>query len=268
MSLKKKIRKIVSSIFPKGYSKEKYKLFFYNFFSPKNVKFEVIKNDEVVSYKTNIDSETIITAEALYHVLPDFNYYQNFYKVKPNDIVIDAGANLGHISIYLSKKVGVDGKIYAFEPDGKNIQSLKKNISLNKDLPDNIVIEDLLLWNENTLIDFEEAGTVGSSAVWFSGSENIVKKQAVSIDSWVDKKGIKKLDFIKMDIEGAEIEALDGCVETIKKFSPNFAIASYHIVNGEQTYIKVEEFFKRINYPCKTIKFRGNEIITFAGELN
>lgn len=190
-------------------------MFFYNFFSPKNVKFEVIKNDEVVSYKTNIDSETIITAEALYHVLPDFSYYQNFYKVKPNDIVIDAGANLGHISIYLSKKVGVDGKIYAFEPDGKNTQSLKKNISLNKDLPNNIVIEDLLLWNENTLIDFEEAGTVGSSAVWFSGSENVVKKQAVSIDSWVDKKGIKKLDFIKMDIEGAEIEALDGCVETI-----------------------------------------------------
>ena len=68
-----------------------------------------------------------------------------------------------------------------------------------------------------------------------------------------------------MDIEGAEIEALDGCLQTIRDFSPNFAIASYHVVNGEQTYIKVEEFFKNINYPCKTIRFRKNEIITFAG---
>ena len=68
-----------------------------------------------------------------------------------------------------------------------------------------------------------------------------------------------------MDIEGAEIEALEGCVQTVQKLSQNFAIASYHFVNGEQTYIKVEEFFKKINYPYKTVRFRKNEIITFAG---
>ena len=68
-----------------------------------------------------------------------------------------------------------------------------------------------------------------------------------------------------MDIEGAEIEALEGCIQTIKNLEPNFAIASYHIVNNEQTFIKVEKFFASINYPYKTVTFRGNEIITFAG---
>ena len=62
---------------------------------------------------------------------------------------------------------------------------------LNIDLPDNIVIEDLLLWNENTLIDFEEAGTVGSSAVWFSENANIVKKQAVTLDSWAKERKLR-----------------------------------------------------------------------------
>ena len=68
-----------------------------------------------------------------------------------------------------------------------------------------------------------------------------------------------------MDIEGAEIEALDGCIDTIKSLKPNFAIASYHIVNGEQTYIKVEKFFAKLNYPYKTVRFKSNEVITFAG---
>lgn len=268
MSLKKKVRKTLSLFFPKGYQKEKFKLFFYNVVSPTNVKFGIENSNKGVLFKTNFKGINLTTAEALYHVRPDFDYYQHFYDVKDGDVVIDAGANLGHISIYLSKKAGENGNIYAFEPDKFNIEKMKKNMALNPDLPNNIVIKDLLLWNENTWIDFEEAGTVGSSAVWFSGKENVVKKEAVTIDSWAISNNISKLDFIKMDIEGAEIEALDGCVEVIKKFKPNFAIASYHIVNGEPTYIKVEEFFKKINYPCKTIKFRGNEIITFAGKLN
>jgi hypothetical protein len=123
----------------------------------------------------------------------------------------------------------------------------------------------LLLWNENKKIDFYEAGTVGSSAVWIKDTEKCVPKEAIRIDDWVLKNNVQKLDFIKMDIEGAEIEALEGCVLTIEKLQPNFAIASYHIVDGAPTYIKVEEFFQKMNYPYKTVRFRKNEIITFAG---
>jgi len=112
-----------------------------------------------------------------------------------------------------------------------NINHIKENIALDKQLENNIVIEDLLLWNENAWVDFYEAGTVGSSAVWMPDNEKVVKKQAVRIDDWVKDNGITKLDFIKMDIEGAEIEAMIGCVETIKNLKPNFAIASYHIVD-------------------------------------
>ena len=123
----------------------------------------------------------------------------------------------------------------------------------------------LLLWNKNEKVNFCETGSVGSSAVWIPNNEKLVKKQAITIDSWVEKNNITQLDFIKMDIEGAEIEALDGCKMIIETLKPDFAIASYHIVNGEQTFIKVEQFFTSMNYPFKTIKFRGNEIITFAG---
>lgn len=266
MGLKKKVKKAISFIVPKGYAKERIKLFFYSFFKRKGISFEILKKGDKVIYKTTYDKTVLLTNEALYPIAEDFNYYQHFYKTKENDIVVDAGANLGHISIFFSKQVGANGKVYCFEPDKFNIERLNNNRRLNSDLPDTtILIEDLLLWNENCLVDFEEAGTVASSAVWFSDNAKIVKKQAVTLDSWAKEKQLTQLDMIKMDIEGAEIEALDGCIEVIKQFKPNFAIASYHIVNGERTYIKVEEFFKKMNYPCKTITFRGNEIITFAG---
>lgn len=260
--MKKRIKKIISYFLPKGRIKEKIKLHYYNFFSSKEFSFKLTESN---SYESNYRNVTIETSEPLYTIAPDFNFYQHFYKVKENDVVLDTGANCGHLSILFSKLVGKDGFVYAFEPDRYNIESIKNNILLNKDLNPNIEIVDLLLWNENIMVNFHEAGTVASSAVWIPDVENCVEKQAILVDDWVKENNIKKLDFIKMDIEGAEIEALDGCIETIRKFKPNFAIASYHVVNGEKTFIKVEQFFKKLSYPFRTIQFKKEEIITFAG---
>ncbi|MDI1318505.1 FkbM family methyltransferase [Flavobacterium sp.] len=263
--MKKAARNFFSSLMPKGNTKEILKLKYYSIFKPKDIVFELTQHNGKMVYKTTFQNVSLFTNEALYPIVADFNYYQHFYKVKPEDVVIDAGANCGHLSILFSNLVGSKGKVYAFEPDRFNIEKIENNSKLNVDLVHNIKIEDLLLWDKNELIDFYEAGTVGSSAVWMPDKEHCVKKRAVKIDDWVKDNNIQKLDFIKMDIEGAEIEALDGCVETIKTLKPNFAIASYHVVNGEKTFVKVEQFFASLNYPFKTITFRGNEIITFAG---
>jgi FkbM family methyltransferase len=267
------IKKTIANFFPSGIFKETLKVFFYNvIFKPKGIKYKLIKDRAIENkilnnfiYETEIKNTSIITNEALYHISQDFDYYQSYYQVKQNDIVLDAGANCGHLSIYFSKRVGSGGTVFAVEPDLINIERIKKNMSLNSDLSSNIIIQELLLWNDNTVIDFYEAGTVGSSAIWIPDIQNVVKKEAIKIDDWVDLNNLQKLDFIKMDIEGAEIEALEGCKNTILSMKPNFAIASYHIINNEPTYIKLEKFFSDLNYPFKTITFRGNEIITFAG---
>jgi FkbM family methyltransferase len=263
--MKKNIKKIISAVFPNGGVKEQIKLAYYSVYKPQHTSFELVKDKDEFVYKTTFKQIAMLTREALYPIVPDFNYYQHFYKVKLGDIVLDAGANCGHLSILFSKLVGKDGMIYAFEPDRFNIARINTNTALNTDLQANIKIEQFLLWNENKWVDFYEAGTVGSSAVWIPDTDKCVQKEAICIDDWVVKNSIEKLDFIKMDIEGAEIEALEGCVQTIENLSPHFAIASYHIVNGKPTYIKVEDFFKKLNYPYQTVRFRKNEIITFAG---
>lgn len=264
--MKKVVKKLLTKLLPNGYFKERVKLFIYRLNKDKNFDFDVIKGESgKIIFKTVYQNRNIYTIEGLYTTAADFDYYQHFYKVKEGDVVIDAGANVGNISLLFSNIIGKRGTVFCFEPDRYNIDFLKESFSLNTNLPNNWQVCDLLLWNENVQLDFQEVGTVGSSAVWISDKNSVVKKTAVTLDSWYLNQDLSKIDFIKMDIEGAEIEALEGCVAIIEKFKPNFAIASYHIVNNEPTYIKLEQFFQKIGYPYQTITFRVNEIITFAG---
>jgi FkbM family methyltransferase len=259
--MKKQIRKALSRLIPKGRIKEALKLRFHNLYAPGGIRFG-LSNKHFI---TKVGNNVFTTTAPLYRIVEDFGFYTNFYKPSGSDVVIDAGANQGFVSLYLASLLDSTGQLWAFEPDGKNIATIKENLSLNPGIATPVTIVDLLLWNKNQMVEFYEAGSVGSSAHYIPDKEKAVMKQAITLDEWVAENNITKIDFIKMDIEGAELEAIEGAVETIKKFKPNFAIASYHIINGEPTYIKLEEMFGEMGYPFKTVRFNSKEIITFAG---
>ena len=251
--------KLFYKILPKALQ-EIVKLRYYNF-KNENYKFEFKENIYTTSSK---NLPAIYTNNPLYFVVNDIDKYEKYYQIKPNDVVLDCGANDGSISLAYSKKTGVQGQVYSFEPDSENIKTFNKNKSLN-DNSNNIKLIDKGIWDKEDTLVFYESGTVGSSVIYEGEHSKKITIEVVSIDTFLENEKLKAIDFIKMDIEGAEIEALEGAVNSIKKFSPSFAIASYHIVNNEPTYIALEAFFKRINYPYKTEFFKDGEIITYAG---
>lgn len=238
------------------------KLKYYNF---KIKEFSFFLNKDVYC-STDNKSWKIFTNSPLYFIVKDLNRYELFYKVSEGDLVIDAGANEGILSLIYSRKVTSTGNVFAFEPDKINIKIFNNNLSLNKNTS-NIRLLEKGLWNKTDSIEFYESGTVGSSV--FYQKNKWIKKfiSTISIDDFVASEKINKLDFIKMDIEGAEIMALEGARNTIITLKPNFTIASYHIVENEVTYKKVEEFFTAMNYPYKTIFYEDGEIITYAGPI-
>lgn len=253
------VKRFFYKLLPKSFI-EFVKLKYYNLKSRKYVFSKLLDN----YHTTEVGKWGAITKRPLYFLVNDIEKYEKYYKIEKDNVVFDAGANEGALSIIYSQKVGAGGKVYSFEPDSINIKLLQGNLNLNAGI-ENIKVVKKGLWNKSEILEFFEAGNVGSSLFYEDKESKKVTIQGISIDDFVEHKKLKKLDFIKMDIEGAEIKALEGAVQTIEKLRPNFAIASYHMVDKKLTYFAVEHFFKQLNYPFKTEFFNDGEIIVYAG---
>jgi FkbM family methyltransferase len=178
----------------------------------------------------------------------NIGYLKN-YKIKPGDIVIDVGGYEGTFSIYAAKIVGEIGKVIVFEPDTENCRRLSENIKLNG--LKNVIIVNKALWCKNGKLKFNNKHTAGASFN-FNASPYAKEIDVVSLDSELNKLGIDKVDFIKMDIEGSEVEALKGAKNVLMQNKVNLAVASYHIINGEETSTEVENILRKFGYQAKT----------------
>ncbi|WP_452231460.1 FkbM family methyltransferase [Lacinutrix sp. MEBiC02595] len=176
-------------------------------------------------------------------VAVDFLIEQYAYKIEneviveaeEGDVVLDIGGCWGDTALYFAHKVGNNGKVYSFEFIPDNLKLFKINTELNPNLLSNIeLISNPVSNNSGDLIYFKDNGP-GSKVLFepFEGQTGTAK--TVSIDDFVKNHAIDKLDFIKMDIEGAEPIALEGAIETIKKFRPKLAIAIYHSIHDLAT---------------------------------
>jgi FkbM family methyltransferase len=144
------------------------------------------------------------------------------------DTVIDCGACWGDTTIEFAASVGDAGTVYAYEFIPRNKEIIAKNIKLNDKLTDRIKLIDNAVWSESNLNAYYKDDGPGTRVEMepFESQEGKVK--TLSIDDLVEKNGLTRVDLIKMDIEGAELEALSGAKETLCKFKPNLAISIYH----------------------------------------
>ncbi len=140
------------------------------------------------------------------------------------EVFIDCGAYDGQSAVLFSKWCENKYKhIYCFEPDKDNLELCKR--TLKEQLVDtSYTIIPKGAWKEDDILFFSQTADVASHIC--DDSENSV--QVTSIDKEFDEKRKEKVTFIKMDIEGAELEALKGAENTIKKYTPKLAISIYH----------------------------------------
>ena len=148
--------------------------------------------------------------------------------VRPGDTVFDIGANIGFFSTLLSRLVGPTGIVVAFEPEPENLSLLRVNIDINR--CDNVKIVASAVGTEPGRSTFSldlatgstghlgGSATVGEIAVG-TGKVSLIETQVESIDALMIRDGVVP-DVIKMDIEGGEIQALEGARRTIERHRP------------------------------------------------
>lgn len=136
--------------------------------------------------------------------------------VEPGMVVIDVGAHVGYYSLLAAKQVGPNGKVYAFEPEPHNYELLQRNVALN---------------GRSNVLTFKEAisDRVGSAKLYLTKLDNgrhstyrhglpesgCIVVDTTTVDAFLGGRGWPRVDLVKIDVEGAELDVLNGMGQTL-----------------------------------------------------
>lgn len=143
-----------------------------------------------------------------------------FLNTKNPETIFDIGGNIGYISLLL-KKAYPNAEIHTFEPIHSTFDVLKKNCELNDC---ELKINECGLSDKSGYFTYyfypEDSGN--SSMRNLSNRESVeeIKAEVKTLDSYVEENGVENIDFMKIDVEGAEFSVLKGGAETLKKYHP------------------------------------------------
>ena len=190
------------------------------------------------------------------HLRDADDYWFHVYQPKPGDVIVDIGGGRGEDVFAFSRAVGPAGRVWAVEPHPVSFQILQKFCLLNGlsnvtalnfacvDMPASLQIETMPVWESSYVRDGEP--TPASHAV-----------EGVTFDSLCERHGIDRIDFLKMNIEGAERTALPGCRSALQR-ARNVCIAAhdFRAARGEgeafRTLAFVREFLTAAGFQLTT----------------
>jgi len=215
-----------------------------------SVKF--VFNDLIKLYKYNLNSIGIplqlyynsVGIQSLI-TIKQYEYISEKITIKPtiNDVVLDCGACWGDTALFFANEVGDRGHVYSFEFIPSNIQTFNINIELNRNVKQRITLipKPLAETSQKELyfIDNGPGSRVSEIVI-----ENSGRVETICIDDFIHEYNVKKVDFIKMDIEGSELSALKGGINAIKKFKPRLAISIYHSLND---FVDIPNYISSLN---------------------
>ncbi len=197
-----------------------------------------------------------------YHQLNECLYLRDF--LKPEMTFVDAGANQGEFTLFAAKRL-TNGKVIAFEPVESNLKSLRRNVEVN--LFTNVtVIEkglheiklELPIYTSNSK-DSDGAVNEGLSTIFPDEYRSELEQtiELVSFDEYYGGK-LDRFDMLKIDVEGAELFALKGMEQSIRKFHPQILIELNRetSLNAGYTVEDVIQFISGMGYQSYSI-FRG-----------
>jgi FkbM family methyltransferase len=175
--------------------------------------------------------------------------------VRPGQVVYDVGANIGFFTILCARLVGPEGRVFAFEPMPANVATLRHNIAMNG-LENVTVVEKALSFSSGTAELFispwpafhslnVEGAVKRDNRGRDAGAPIVV--ETVTLDGFLRGHGGPVPDLVKLDVEGAELLALEGMRETLRTRAP-LLVCELHWTN-----VPYKEFLRSVGYRARVL---------------
>jgi FkbM family methyltransferase len=189
--------------------------------------------------------------------------------LKPGDVALDVGANIGTHSVYMSKIVGKNGKLYSFEPVPETSWFLKENLVLNR-IENTEVITAALSDQDGSLsmnifpVDFSEWNSFGVPDTKESSPINKIDVQTLRLDSFIKNKNISRINFLKIDAEGSEKKVLDGSSNALKQGLIDvlsFEVSEIPLRGAGGSAVELFEILNKNEYSVYTFDYKAKKFV-------
>ena len=185
------------------------------------------------------------------------NNVVNFYSklIKTNYVIIDVGSNIGFHTLNFAE-LCPKGKVYSIEPTSFGFNKLKKNINLNPNLKkviisDRIFFSRLNIKKENKYV-YASWPLIKKNEkihpVLMGVGKKINKARVESLDDYVLRRKINKIDMIKIDVDGNEYDVIKSSVKSIQNFKPIIILEFCPYLHKDKNLDFLLNFFNKLNY--------------------
>lgn len=176
--------------------------------------------------------------------------------VKDGSVFFDIGAHVGFYTLLASSLVGDRGKVFAFEPLPRNLSFLKKHLKLND--VRNVTLFEAAVAASPGQAKFYEAA---ESSMGKLSEEGTIKVQLLSLDDLLVSGKIERPNYMKIDVEGAELSVLQGARGMLAESAPVIFLATH----GSEVHSQCIAFLRSLGYTCRTIE--GSEDVERCDEI-
>jgi FkbM family methyltransferase len=189
--------------------------------------------------------------------------YLSFARLKDGDVVLDLGVYAGLTSIVFSRTVGTRGRVFGFEADKTNFGIATRNVELARRFghPANVLVVPKAVWSHNNGLEFSAEAAMGSSAVAFVGGGRgaTVNVPTTTLEAFCSEQGLDRIDFMKIDIEGAEVEVLESSQHLLSRLRPRI-ILEPHFIEGQMTTDRCCAILKGAGYATRIVDQDGASV--------
>jgi FkbM family methyltransferase len=200
---------------------------------------------------------------------PDLKKWIN-NNISKGSVCFDIGANIGVVSTQIARKVGADGRVYCFEPVPRINNLLRNNLQRNGFLSQAIIVAKALsdhVGEATFHVASEFAPNQGMGSL-VTGNSGELKVELDTLDNFCDNEGVKRIDFIKLDIQGAEPLFLKGAMKSISRFKPivAFEISPEDLANCGHSMADLTCNFLQLGYTIRRLNSNGSLGKTYKKE--